>query len=69
MNDQCKFCNHKNVCAYKNHYDDVIKLYEKAIAECGKYPYFKFKIKCVQYMRDCGTPRGLSEQGDKNEDE
>lgn len=52
MNDQCKFCTHKDVCAYKTHYEDAVKLYEKAREECGKYPWFKCKIECVQYRKD-----------------
>lgn len=52
MNDQCKFCIHCYVCAYKEHYEDAVKLYEKAREECAKYPYFKCKIECTQYRKD-----------------
>lgn len=52
MNEQCKFCTHQNVCAYKEHYENVIELYEKAMAECSKYPWFKCKIECTQYRRE-----------------
>ena len=52
MNEQCKFCIHNSVCAYKEHYEDAVKLYEKAREECGKYPWFKCKIECVQYRKD-----------------
>ena len=52
MNIQCNTCIHKTVCAYKEHYEDVETLYEKAKAECGKYPWFKFKIECVQYHKE-----------------
>lgn len=52
MNDQCKYCIHKNVCAYMEHYEDVVKLYEKAREECAKYPWFKFKIECIQYRKE-----------------
>lgn len=51
MNNQCKFCIHKDVCAYKEHYEDAVKLYEKARNECGKYPWFKCDIVCVQYLK------------------
>ena len=30
MNEQCKFCIHSCVCAYKGHYEDAVELYEKA---------------------------------------
>ena len=52
MNEQCKFCIHNSVCAYKDHYEDAVQLYEKVSAECGKYPWFKCKIECVQYRKD-----------------
>lgn len=52
MNEQCKFCIHNRVCAYKEHYENAVKLYEKAREECGKYPWFKCKIECVQYLKD-----------------
>lgn len=52
MNKQCKFCIHNSVCAYKEHYEDAVKLYEKAREECGKYPWFKCKIECVQYRKE-----------------
>ena len=48
-NEQCTLCIHKDVCAYKDHYYDVEKLYEKIKTECEKYPWFKFKIECVKY--------------------
>lgn len=52
MNEQCNFCIHNSVCAYKEHYEDAVKLYEKARAECGKYPWFKCKIECIQYRKE-----------------
>ena len=52
MNEQCKFCIHKDVCAYKEHYEDAVKLYEKARIECARYPFFKCNIECVQYRKD-----------------
>lgn len=30
MNKQCKSCIHGDVCAYKEHYEDAVELYEKA---------------------------------------
>ena len=51
MNKQCKFCIHRDVCAYKEHYEDAVKLYEKARNECGKYPWFKCDIVCIQYLK------------------
>ena len=51
MNEQCKFCIHSDVCAYKEHYEDAVKLYEKAKNECGKYPWFKCEIVCVKYRK------------------
>lgn len=50
--EQCSYCIHGSVCAYKEHYEDAVKLYAKAKAECEKYPYFKCKIECVQYLDD-----------------
>lgn len=52
MNNQCKSCIHNTVCAYKEHYEDAVKLYENARKECSKYPWFKCKIECVQYRKD-----------------
>ncbi len=52
MNRQCEFCIHKHVCAYKEHYEDAVKLYEKARNECGKYPWFNCEIVCVQYLKE-----------------
>lgn len=52
MNEQCKFCIHRNVCAYREHYEDAVKLYEKAKTECEKYPCFKCKIECDQYRKE-----------------
>lgn len=52
MNEQCKFCIHNCVCAYKEHYEDVVKLYEQVRAECSKYPCFKVKIECAQYRKE-----------------
>ena len=51
MNEQCKFCIHADVCAYKEHYEDAVSLYEKARNECRKYPWFKCKIECVKYQK------------------
>ena len=52
MNDQCKFCIHSDVCAYKEDYKDVVGLYEKTRKECGKYPYFVCDIRCIKYLKD-----------------
>ena len=51
MNNQCKFCIHSAVCAYKEHYEDAVKLYENARHVCSKYPWFKCDITCVQYLK------------------
>lgn len=51
MNKQCETCTHSVVCAYKEHYEDAVKLYEKARAECAKYPWFMCKIECSQYQQ------------------
>lgn len=51
MNKQCEFCIHSSVCAYKEHYEDVVELYENARKECSKYPWFKCNIECVQYHK------------------
>ena len=48
-NEQCKDCIHRDVCAYKDHYEDVVELYKKVIEETSKYPWFKFSIYCVKY--------------------
>lgn len=48
-NKECESCIHAPVCAYKEHYEDAVKLYEAAIDEAGKYPWFKIDINCVQY--------------------
>jgi hypothetical protein len=45
--NQCKFCIHRDVCFHKEHYED----YEKAVNECGKYPYFRCDIVCIQYLK------------------
>ena len=52
MNDQCKYCIHCDVCAYKTYYYDAVKLYEKVTDECGKYPFFNCKIECTKYRKD-----------------
>lgn len=52
MNEQCKFCIHNTVCAYKEHYEDAVKLYENARKECSKYPWFRCKIECSQYRKE-----------------
>ena len=52
INKQCNFCIHKLVCAYEEHYEDAVKLYENARKECSKYPWFKCKIECVQYRKE-----------------
>jgi hypothetical protein len=52
MNEQCKYCIHKTVCAYKEHYEDAVELYKKAREECAKYPWFKCDIKCIQYQKE-----------------
>lgn len=52
MFEQCKFCIHNTVCAYKEHYEDAVELYKKAREESGKYPWFKVKIECEQYRKE-----------------
>lgn len=49
MNEQCKSCVHKDVCAYKAHYKHAIEIYEKTKNECGEYPYFVCDIRCIKY--------------------
>lgn len=49
VNKECESCIHNQVCAYKEHYEDVVKLYKASIDEAGKYPWFKLEITCVQY--------------------
>ena len=51
MNKQCRSCIHSDVCAYREHYEDAVELYEKAKNECGKYPYFVCDIRCVKYSK------------------
>ena len=51
MNKQCKFCIHSDVCAYKEHYENAVDLYEKARNECSKYPYFKCDIVCTKQLK------------------
>ena len=48
-NCQCADCIHKDVCAYKEHYEDAVKLYEQASKEAGKYPWFNWEINCIKY--------------------
>ena len=50
MNKQCNFCIHRDVCVYREHYEDAVELYEKAKNECGKYPYFVCDIRCVKHL-------------------
>ena len=62
MSEQCKSCIHESVCAYKEHYEDAMKKKKKAREECGKYPWFKFKIECIQYRKiDFPLIRGMAE--------
>ena len=62
MNEQCKFCIHSDVCAYKEHYKDAVELYEKAKNECSKYPYFVCDIRCNKYcMVESDTHKAESE--------
>lgn len=51
MNEQCKFCIHSCVCAYKGHYEDAVELYETVKNDCGKYPYFVCDIRCIKYLK------------------
>ena len=51
MSEQCKTCMHFSVCAYREHYEDVMKLYEKARAECSQYPNFRVRIECCYYHK------------------
>ena len=60
MNEQCKDCIHQAVCAYKEHYEDALELYKKAREECGKYPWFKCNIDCIQYRKEVPNPREIS---------
>lgn len=64
MKNKCKFCIHRDVCRFRNCYEDAVKHYEKIIDECDKYPYFKCNIECVQYYKkdnyyDNLTPRSV----------
>lgn len=52
MNKQCKDCIHINVCAYKEHYDDVVNMYKAIREESSKYPWFRLELTCVQYLRE-----------------
>ena len=60
MNEQCKSCVHKDVCAYKAHYKHAIEIYEKTKNECGEYPYFVCDIRCIKYCKElrCQEIRG-----------
>lgn len=49
-NCQCVDCIHKDVCAYKDHYEDAVKLYEQANKEASKYPWFDWTIHCIKYL-------------------
>ena len=50
INNQCKYCIHNDICAYREHYEEAVKLYEKAKKECGKYPWFICDIRCIKYL-------------------
>ena len=52
MNEQCKFCIHRNVCVYREHFEDAVKLYKQVRTECEKYPCFTCKIECSQYRKE-----------------
>jgi hypothetical protein len=65
-NEQCKDCIHRDVCAYKEHYEDVVKLYEKASEEAGKYPWFKFTIYCVKHEVEVEKPRTMLLNADES---
>lgn len=52
MNNQCDDCLHKNVCAYRKHYEDAESLYKKIKDECKQYPWFVVRIECTQYFHD-----------------
>lgn len=60
-NKQCKDCTHRDVCAYKEHYEDAVKLYEDAAIEASKYPWFAFSIYCVKYVTDIMLSSAKSE--------
>ena len=47
--EQCENCIHRDVCAYKEHYEDAMKLYKDAQEEATQYPWFKVSIDCVKY--------------------
>lgn len=68
MNEQCKDCVHRTVCAYKKHYEDAVELYKKTREECAKYPCFKCDIKCIQYRKEIQRPREiLNARGSEND--
>ena len=52
VNEQCKNCIHRDVCAYREHLDDAIALYEDAKKEAGKYPYFKMSFDCIKHKTE-----------------
>ena len=52
VNEQCNDCIHRDVCAYKRHYEDVINMYKQARKEAGKYPWFCLDITCVKYLKE-----------------
>lgn len=51
-NEQCIQCIHRDVCAYSEHYEDAVKLYEDAQKEAGKYPWFRVAIDCTKYENE-----------------
>ena len=55
MNEQCKTCIHRGVCAYKEHYEEALKLYKDAKNKCDKYPCFKCDIVCIYHRTERGT--------------
>ncbi len=61
-NKQCEDCIHKVVCGYKEHYEDAVTLYKEAKKECGKYPWFKCDITCIQYRKEVPNPRKISQE-------
>lgn len=52
MNEQCKLCIHNNVCGYREHYEDAVKLYEKVRTDLSEYPCFRVRIECCHYHKN-----------------
>ena len=61
INDQCKFCVIEDVCPYKEHYKDELKLYEKVREKCEKYPVLTFETRCTLFT----TPKRWRVRGEE----